>query len=402
MKATMRPLNILYFTSSREIGGAERHMVSLIHDLNREAFEPIVACPAILAEQMQSDLRCEIEFVPIDLRSPFDFPSAMRLACQLRAKRIDILHSHLFRSSLFASPIGRLAGVPAIIETPHVSERWRRGWLKGRFVVDRFAARCVDALIAVSQANARYLAEQKGLPKDKIHVVPNGVDLGRFRPGCLRLTPMRQSLGLRAEDPVLVCVARLELQKGHRVLLDAMVRLRVEIPGVRLMIVGDGSLRSDLERNSRDLGLEPAVRFVGWQENVEDWLALANVVVLPSFYEGLPLAALEALAMQKPLVATRVDGTPEVVLHNRTGLTVPPGNPVSLADAIVALLRDPARAQALARAGRRLVSEKFTIARQVRATEALYRETWRKGVTQRAFIPSAPVLARDPWRDELP
>lgn len=398
----MRPLSILYFTNSRSRGGAEQHLVSLIGGLDRRAFQPILACPPALEEQIRMDLGPGVEIVPIELERPSDFRAAWSLARLVRSRRIDILHSHLFCSSVLASPIGRLASVPAVVETPHVSERWRRGWLKGRFVADRLVGRMVDVFVAVSQANARYLAGQKGLPPKKIRVIPNGIDPGRFV-ACQRPpASMRRSLGIQENDPALVCVARLEPQKGHAVLLDAMLRIRAEVPRARLIIVGEGSLRHSLERSSRTLGLGDAVRFTGQQANVADWLALAQVAVLPSLYEGLPLAALEALAAEKPLVATAVDGTPEVVLHNRTGLTVPPGDPASLAAAILRMLRDPARAQAMARAGRKLVTKHFTLQRQVRDTENLYREIWEKRATGFAFGHAGPVPAHNVSGSELP
>jgi glycosyltransferase involved in cell wall biosynthesis len=132
------------------------------------------------------------------------------------------------------------------------------------------------------------------------------------------------------------------------------------------------------------LGLADAVRFVGWQDNVAAWMAMADVVVLPSFYEGLPLVALEALAAERPLVATAVDGTPEVVQDGTTGLTVPPGEPARLAEAILRLLRYPAFGAQLALNGREIVAKQFTHERQVRETEGLYREAWERRARERA------------------
>src|SRR5439155_23179940 len=130
------------------------------------------------------------------------------------------------------------------------------------------------------------------------------------------------SLGFGDDDPVLVVIGRLEPQKGHRVLLLALPAIRHEFPGVRVVFVGEGGLKAELEQQVAGAGLTDAVRFVGRQSNVVDWLALADVTVLPSFYEGLPLAAIEALAAGRPIVATAVGGTPEVVVDGPTRLTV--------------------------------------------------------------------------------
>ncbi len=399
---TGKRLTVLHFTSAFELGGAEAHLAALVRALDREAFEPLVACPSPLAGPLREDLGPDVELVPVDLRSARDFRIAPQIGRLLARRRIDILHSHLFCSSLFASPAARLAGARAVIETPHVSEKWRHGWWKSHFVVDRLVARAVDAFIAVSEANARYLVEVKGLPARKVRVIANGIDLSRFGTPALAASEMRQRLGFGDTDPVLVVVGRLEPQKGHRVLLDALPLVRAAMANTALVIVGEGSMRGALEAHSRSLGLGEAVRFVGRQNNVADWLALAQVVVLPSFYEGLPLVALEALAAQRPLVATAVDGTPEVVRDGRTGITVPPGDPAWLAEAILRLLRDPALGAQLARAGRELVARQFTHERQVRETEQLYRETWERRQPRRSITAQQPAAARNRWGTELP
>jgi glycosyltransferase involved in cell wall biosynthesis len=399
---TGKRLTVLHFTSAFACGGAEAHLAGIVRALDREAFEPLVACPTRIAGPLRDELGPDVELIPIDLRGVRDFRVAPKIARLLARRRIDILHSHLFASSLFASPAARLAGARAVIETPHVSEKWRQGWWKSHFLVDRFVARAVDAFIAVSAANARYLVEVKGLPARKVRVIANGIDLATFGKPALAASDMRQRLEFGETDPVIVVVGRLEPQKGHRVLLDALPLVRAGMANARLVIVGEGSLRGTLETLSRSLGLGDAVRFVGRQNNVPDWLALAQVVALPSFYEGLPLVALEALAAERPLVATAVDGTPEVVRDGRTGFTVPPGDPARLAQAILRLLRDPALGAQLARAGRELVAREFTHQKQVRETEQLYRETWDRRQPRRRGTGQQPAVARNRWGAELP
>ena len=175
---------------------------------------------------------------------------------------------------------------------------------------------------------------------------------------------------------MLIVPARLEPQKGHAVLLRALPSVLREFPQLKVALVGDGNLRGDLETQADALGLSPSVRFVGFQSNMADWYALANLMVLPSFFEGLPLVAIESLAAGCPVVATAVDGTPEVVVDGVTGLTVPPGAPAQLAEAICLMLRDPETRQALAHRGRDFVVSEFNLAKQVRQTADLYRLAW--------------------------
>jgi glycosyltransferase involved in cell wall biosynthesis len=262
--------------------------------------------------------------------------------------------------------------VPVILETPHLREHWRHGFIKSRFFIDRFAGRFVDTYIAVSEANARYLIEQKGLPPRKINVIHNGCDLERFYPGRPVPKGLKQNLGFSEDDPVLMVIGRLEPQKGHRVLLQAMPQILKEHPNTRLVCVGEGALQEELQKMTEDLRLTDSTRFVGYQPNTEDWLAVPDIVVLPSFFEGLPLVAMESLAAGRPIVATAVDGTPEIVIHNETGLTVPPGDGKALAGAICSLLADPQKRRALVKAGRQWVETRFSQERQIELTRELY------------------------------
>ena len=383
------PPSVLYFSNALTRGGAEEHIVTLLRGLDRRRFQPLLVCTSEVAEQLRFDLPSDVELIPLRLRKPGHLAAALRLARIIRSRRIDILHSHLFYSSLFASPIGWLCRVPLIVETPHLREQWRQGWFKSRFIVDRLVGRFVHRYIAVSEANARYLIEEKGLPARKITVIHNGCDIERFDPGRLPPSGLRQALGFGPRDPVLVVAGRLEPQKGHRVLLDALPTVLYGFPQVRLVFVGSGSLRGELEARVRELGLGDAVRFVGHQSNIPDWLALADLTILPSFYEGLPLVAIESLAAGRPMVATAVDGTPEIVVNGETGVTVPPGDAPALAQAICRLLGDPTLRERFARRGREWVLERFSAEQQIRRTEVLY----RTGLEQRGYQLTAPAFA---------
>jgi len=367
-----QPITVLYFSNEATRGGAEEHILTLIRGLDRTRFRPVLACPRELAEKLRPDLPSDVEVFPICLRRPSQFGAMIHLARILREQRVQILHSHLFYASLFASPIGWACGVPVIIETPHVREHWRNGWLKSRFFVDRLAGRFVTSYIAVSEANKRYLVEQKRLPGEKIIVIRNGSDLEKFNHAQLPESGLRRDWGIGSKDPVLLVIGRLEPQKGHRVLLEAMPAIRREFPSARLICLGAGSLREELLERTRELGIENAVHFAGFQKNVAEWLQAADLTVLPSFYEGLPLVAIESLAMGKPVVATAVDGSGEIVLDGKTGLTIPPGDSTALAGAVCRLLHDPELRKRMGREGREWVRANFDERAQVSRTQELY------------------------------
>jgi glycosyltransferase involved in cell wall biosynthesis len=367
-----RPISVLHFTNGPTRGGAEEHILTLLRGLDRRYFQLHLVCAPEVADKIRPDVPSDVELIPLLLRKPLQLGAALRFINILRSRKIEILHSHLFYSSLFASPLGALAGVPVVLETPHVRELWRKG-IKGNFAVDRLVARSLDAVIAVSHANAEYLIKCKRLPARKIHVIHNGCDIKRFS-NAGDPSAFRAAQGIPATDPVIVVLARLEPQKGHSFLLNALPQVVAEFPRLRVLFVGDGALRADLEMRARELNLEGSVTFAGYQSNPMPWLSIADFTVLPSLYEGLPLVVIESLAAGKPVIATAVDGSPEVVVHEKTGLLVPPGDPQSLAAGVLTLLTDEGLRHRLGDAGKTFVLENFAQEQQVRRTEDLYFE----------------------------
>lgn len=385
------PIPLLYFSNSLVRSPAEEHLLTLVRGLDRARFQPHLVCTTAVAAALSADLPADVPVVPLSLRGPGDVGGALGLVRVLLQRRIRILHSHLFRASLFASPLGRLCRVPVIVETPHVREHWRHGRLRSRFIVDRWVSRCVDRYIAVSEANAAYLTMEKQLPTAKVTVIPNGIDVGRFDVNRRPPDWLRGRLGFDGDDPVLVAVGQLEPPQGHRVLLDALSTVRSAFPGTRLVCIGEGSQRDALAARAGQLGLADAVRFVGYHSRLADWLAMADLTVLPSLHDGSPLAALASLAAGRPVVATAVDGTTEVVVDGKTGLTVPPREPIELAVAICRLLGNPGLRRRLARAGRRWIEERFTAERQLLGTQDLYlAELARRPPKQQAVGESEP------------
>jgi glycosyltransferase involved in cell wall biosynthesis len=203
-------------------------------------------------------------------------------------------------------------------------------------------------------------------------VVPNGRDLSTFRPGVGR-EALRKELGLDRTVPLVGVVGRLEPQKGHAYLFEAWPSIVAEFPDARLLVVGDGSLRPRLEARAQELGVAGSVLFAGFRADIPRVLDAIDVLALPSLYEGMPLTAIEASAMGRPVVATAVDGTPEVIREARTGRLVPPADPGALSRAIRGVLRDPLGAARMGRAGRDFVIDRFDVHRHVAATARVYR-----------------------------
>src|SRR6185312_4451238 len=384
-------LRVLHLSGSNVRGGAEEHMLTLLRGLDRKRFQLYLACTPALLPQL-SDRPADVRVEPCAPRKPWQAGTGWRLCRWLQAEHIDLVHAHLSFASRAAAPWVKLARGPLLLETPHVSENWRRGWKRAAWL-DHAAGGLVDGYIAVSDANADYLGRQRGLPVRKIHTIRNGVDVARFDRSPRHPSDPRASLGVAPGEMLLVCVARLEPQKGHAVLLEAVARLpRGRGPKLRLVCLGDGRLRSALQLQAQQLGLADTVLFPGYCPQIEAWLAVADIFVLPSMYEGLPLSVMEAAAAGCAIVATAVDGTPELLADGRDGLLVPPGHPEALAQALLRLIADAGLRKALGEHARQRAREEFDQAHQIAATSTLYVELGNARAAQRGRVPADPCL----------
>ena len=347
------------------VGGGEVSLLTLLKGLDRSRWAPTVVLPcegAVAAGCRALGLPAHVIPLP-GLRCPG--PAMLRSVAALRrlarSTGASLLHANGSRAMAYAGLAGRLGGQPVIW---HVRVADRDDFL------DRLLVSLARAVIVNSKAVGRRLA---WAPQRKVRCIYNGVDLDRFSP---RRPPpgLRSSLGLPEGAPVVGSVGRFVPYKGYAHLLEAARLVEAAMPGVHWVLVGDGELRGELEGQRRTLGLEGQVHFPGWREDVPDLLALCDLFVLPSLGEHFGRVLIEAMAMARAIVATDAGGVPEIVLHDETGLLVPPAQPKALAEAVLALLEDPARAVHLAAAGRRRAETEFSLSRHVKAVEALYRE----------------------------
>jgi glycosyltransferase involved in cell wall biosynthesis len=351
--------------------------------MGEDGFVPYLAAPRELLEALRQRLPPDLRCIAIEQKSLLDWGAARKFVRFLSAERIDLVHSHLFVASLFASPLARFAGVSGVVETFHLREVWREGkWLKGSFWLDRQVARFVDRYIAVSHAAARHLVETKRIPRSKVVTIHNGRNLDRFKPP----TPeqrarARAELGL-SDVQVLLVLGRLEHQKGHVFFIDALKQLAPRWPRVRALFAGSGVLESELKARSEVAGLRDRITFLGYRTDTERLLAATDLVVLPSLFEGLPLVAIETLAMARPIVATGIDGTREIIADCETGLLVRPADPAALAEGIERILAAPILGNCLGQRGRDLVEKNFDIRQQIAKTLDVYRRALKFRVNE--------------------
>jgi glycosyltransferase involved in cell wall biosynthesis len=356
---------ILYLITATNAGGTEKALWELVRRLDTSRFTAHVCSlkkPGIFGPRLAS-AAAGFHTLGLDeaggLSAALNFlPACVALAGLVRRVRPRIIHSFLFRANICGRLAGRLMGVPIIISSLRVTEA---GFLP--HLVDRMTAGMVDRYTAVSEAVRQEAMGRTGIAPEKIITIPNGID-------CPELQPPARDSGVFT----LALFGRFHRQKGHAVLLHALKLLDGQAPPVRAFLFGEGPDAAVLKHMAAELGIAEQVHFMGVVDNPIKAMAGMDAIVLPSLWEGMPNAVLEAMAAGKPVVASRIAGIDELVQDGITGLLCGPGNAEELAAALLRLARDRQLACAMGQAGRRCAREKFSIDATVAATVDLYDE----------------------------
>ena len=367
---------VVHFLDSPSFGGTEQALLHLLAGLDRDRWRPVLfhhAEPA-LAPLLEGAHRLKVETKVVPRLGGVGTATALpTLVGQLRTERPAVFHAHLcwLLSCKYGLLAAAMARVPGVVAT--AQQYLDPPWSRGIAAQQRLFATCVDRYIAVSHAIAGQLCGPFRVPARKVQVVHNAVprpstDASRGENGAGDLP----DLGGR---PKVLTVARLDAQKGHTVLLEAIRR----IPEAAFVLAGDGPERATLEANVRAFGIADRTVFLGHRTDIATLLVRCDFLVLPSLYEGFPLAIQEAMVAGRAVIASAVGGVPEAVHNEVTGLLVPPGDPVALADAIRRLLADPALAQRMGAAGRVRAEQEFSYEAMVQRTTRIYDEVLERG-----------------------
>ncbi|MFD6042590.1 glycosyltransferase [Streptomyces koyangensis] len=329
------------------LGGAEKQLVLLARELSARGVTTDLLVMFEKGPREAELLGTDVTVVELGFRGrrPFlpclaaNLRAFARLVAHLRRTRPEVLTAFLFHAYLAAAPAARLARVPALVAGRRSLGHFKRG-RRAALLAERLATRWTHAVVPNAEAVAEDVRRGEGVPEHKITVIPNGLAPEAF-------TPARPA-AVETALPVVLCVANLSRHKGHRHLLDAVARLRGGPAECTLLLVGDGPERAALQEQAAALGID--ARFLGRRADTAPLRARADAVVLPSLEEGMPNAVMEAMAAGRPVVATAVGGTPEL-LEGR-GLLVAPGRADALADALARVLTDPPLAARLGRDAR--------------------------------------------------
>lgn len=341
--------------------GAEQQVLYLAQFLQTRGYDSVIVSPArgVLHQRARA---AGVSVRALTMRHDLDLAAAWRLGSWLRRQRIDILHMH----DPHAHSIGLLACLMAPNVRKVVARRIDRRPRRNLLSHYKYTVPDIQ-YVAVSEATRNVMLDS-GIAADAVRVVHSGVDLGRI--DAVRETVSVFPAGTR----VIGTVGHLDGYKGHRYLLQAMCHVRQVEPGARLVIVGQGRLRADLEAEAAALGIRDAVCFTGFRRDALALIRGFDIFVFPSTLEALGTSILDAMALRKPVVATRTGGIPESVQDGITGLLVPPGDARALAEALCTILRQPERGFAFGDAGRRRVEQFFTAEHMGAATLKVYHD----------------------------
>jgi glycosyltransferase involved in cell wall biosynthesis len=378
-------MRIFLLSTSMGMGGADQQILTLARAMRARHHEIRIVSLAPLG---QMGLEAQREGIPTESlelqRGVSDIPRIVRLVRMIRAWRPDVLHSHLVHANLLARALRPFTRVPALVSTIHSINDGGPLWMAAY----RLTSGAVDRVTVISRLAGEHYLAIGAVPRRLLEIVPNAVDTDRFRRLPSARIALRRELRLDGEF-VWLAVGRFEEAKDYPTMIAAFARLAAATPHSRLLLVGKGTLKENVEQLVQEAGLGGMVHFLGVRRDVAELMSAADGYLLSSAWEGMPVVLLEAASVGLPIVATRVGGVAEVVEDGTTGFLVPPRDPAALANAMKRMegMMPEARAAMSTRA-RALVEQQYGTARIMETWDRLYSE----------LVPDPPATRQDTGR----
>lgn len=361
-------LRIAHIISALGRGGMENSVVRLAIAQKRMGHETYVVCIRDLGPAADVLQRAGVPVHLSYFRSRLDPGSLRDLSRLLRSLEVNIVQTHNYRPNVSGTLAAKLAHIPVIVSTVHTVNRWET---HRQLLMDRLLSLWKDGIICVSrEVRDRYLERMKWNP-DKYHVIYNGIDPLSFS-NTQKANHLYERCGLHEDDAHILCISRLVKIKDHATLLHAHERVIKRRKNARLLLLGDGPLLGDLQREVERLALDGYVRFLGHQDNIPEWLTIADVSVLSTHVEGFSLTVLESMAAGVPTIATAVGGNCEAIVNGVTGFLTPPGDAEAIAESVLRIFDNPDLRRTISERAKRAVQESFTIEATARKTLDLY------------------------------
>jgi len=369
-------IKILYVVDNLSFGGGERGFRQLSSNLNKNRFQTYVAAhPGGELEKVTR--QAGVTFFPLDMRRKVNFKTIGQLTGIVFKNRINIVHSMGSRANFFSRLACRGISSTAVICTvAMLVEGYDVGPLRKvvYMIADRFSSRYVTHYIAVSKALKQRLVDERSIPSSRISVIYNGVELDKYNLNVINSEKVRRSLGIDLNIPVIGTIGRLVYQKGFSYFLEAAEMLYRKKKQIQFVIVGHGPEENNLKKMAESLGISKVCIFAGQRFDIPELLSVFDIFVLSSVLEGLPRIVIEAMAMERPIVATDIDGVREELTHEKSGLLVSHANPKTLAEAVLILLDDRKKAKRLGYEARKRAEQIFDLKNTLTKIEAMYEE----------------------------
>ncbi|MGI9473506.1 MAG: glycosyltransferase family 4 protein [Rubripirellula sp.] len=366
----------MFVITSMPVGGAETLLVNLMRRMDPQQVLPEVVClkdPGPLGESIRDEFPVHSNYIS----SKWDLRVLPRLAGLFHRRHADAVVTVGAGDKMFWGRLAaHIAGVPVIGAALHST-----GWPDGVGKLNRTLTGITDGFIAVADSHGQFLKDFERFPAEKVSVIRNGIDCGRFMPDAKQRSELRRELGLDLAAPLIGIVAALRPEKNHSMLVHAAARLRPQFPDAHWVVIGDGPERESIEALARELDVQDHIHFLGTRHDTPDLLAGLDVFTLCSLNEASPVSILESLASGIPVVATDVGSVKESVVDGVTGALVPSQDTNAMTEAIASMLRDPEKRREMGSAGRQLVESHGSLQSMVDGYQQLITRLYDQRVT---------------------
>ncbi len=372
----MKKIKLLLISSVFVDRGVERILIFLYKSLPKDLYEVRIVCLRSLSPfadylNKNTDIKVDV----IGMKNNFDFIALFRFYKYIRKFKPDIVNFHSFRAALWGRLLAKLAKVPVVLYSVH--NKW--GGVVHHFL-DRNLSKFTDAIVPFSMAVKNYLINEEKIPvkfiEEPIYI---GIDINKFSDvNKDEVELLKQELGINEDQNVIGFVGSIAEQKGLIYLIESFRKLEMIFPDLCCLIIGEGPEKKSLEEKIAEYKLENNFKFLGQRYDIYNLLHVMKIFVLPSLWEGLPQVVIEAMAASCPVIATNVDGTPEIITHKKDGWLVPPANVEELSNAMELLLYDKELREELAMNGFKTVRDKFSMETMTENYNNLYQSYLRR------------------------
>ena len=368
----MNKKKVLQLISSIGFFGAENVIAELVTELAASEFEPIIGVIRNLKnphlELIDFARKNNIESVIFEAQRQFDLQTIASIRNFIKGNNVDIVQTHGYKSNFYAIFAALFENVHLLATCHPWIKTSRRG--KAYAKIDKLLLKKFSRIVAISDQVKKEILDA-GIPDNKISIIDNGINLLRFEEQ-FDTKEIRKQFGIPLESQVIGTVGRLDLEKGHHILLEAAKIVIQKNPSTFFVIVGDGYLKNDLKSRAEQLKIEDHILLPGIIKEVPKILSVFDVFVLPSLTEGLPMALLEAMAAKKPVIASRVGAIPKVIIDNETGILIKPGNANELSKAVIDLLQDKFKADLITKNAYNKIVQEFSSSRMAKQYINIY------------------------------